>query len=98
MLGGCCVMVVGGVEVGLVMIVGYFGYSKKVVVLMVMITNVRLAVVIRKNKFINMLMALFWALKVVVVVNSGLWLLFFANYHHHHHHHPHYHHTAYTRL
>ena len=42
-------MVVGRVEVGLVVIVGYFGFIKKVVVLMVMMTNVRLAVVIRKN-------------------------------------------------
>ena len=40
---------VGGVVVGVEVIVGYFSDGGKMVVLMVMMTNVRLAVVIRKN-------------------------------------------------
>ena len=48
-------MVVGGVVVGVVVIVGYFGDGGKVVVLMVMMTNVWLPFVIRKNSFIYML-------------------------------------------
>ena len=49
LLSGCSVMVVVGVVVGLVVIVGYFGNGGKVMVLIVMVTNIRLAVVIRKK-------------------------------------------------
>ena len=42
-------MVVGGVVVGAVVIVGYFGDGGIVVVLKVMMTNVSLAVVIRSS-------------------------------------------------
>ena len=42
MLSGCCVMVVGWVVVGVVVIVGYFADGGKLVVLMVMMTNIRL--------------------------------------------------------
>ena len=46
---------IGGVLVRVVVTVGYFGDGGKVVVLMVMLTNIRLAVVIRNNSFIYML-------------------------------------------
>ena len=54
LLSGFCVMVVGGVVVGVVVILGYLGDGGEKVVLMVMMTNIRLAVVIRKNSFIYM--------------------------------------------
>ena len=40
LLSGCCVMVFGGVVVGVVVIVGYLGDGGKVVVLTVMMTDI----------------------------------------------------------
>ena len=84
LLSGCCVMMVGGVVVGLVVILGYFGDGGKVVVLMVMMTNVRLAVVIRKNLFIYMLHGFVCGVDIGGGINSGCGSTWLA----HHHHHP----------
>ena len=71
---------------GLVGIVGYFGDGGKVVVLMVLMTNVRLAVVIMKNSFIYMLHGCGRGDGSGNGVNSGCGSSCLA--HHHHHHHP----------
>ena len=94
LLSGCSVMVIGGVLVGVVVIVGYFGDGGKVVVLMfyifqdispLMMTNVRLPVVIRKNKFIYMLHGFVCGVGSGGGVNSGCGSFCLAHHHHHQH-------------
>ena len=96
LLSGCCVMVVGGVVVGIVGIVGYFGDGGKMVVLMVMMTNVRLAVVIKKNSFICMLHDFVCSVGSGGGVNIGCGSSCLAHHHHNHQHHQHHHHYILT--
>ena len=95
LLSICCVMVAGGVVVGVMVIVGYLGDGGKVEVLMVMMSNIRLAVMIRKNSFIYMLNGIICGVGSGGGVNSGYGSSCLA---HHQNHHSHYHHTVYTNL
>ena len=92
LISGCCVMAVSGAVVGVLVILGNFGYGGRVVVLVLMMIKVMLAVVTRKNSFIHMIHAFACGGGSGGGVNSGCGSSCLANHHLHHHH------TVYTRL